>query len=238
VTGDTGWVWLHRKIFEWEWWTDPNTRILFITLLLLANHKPGRWKGVKINRGQLITGRKKLAKITGLSEKSVRTALKRLKSTSELAIKATNRFSLITIVNYDIYQGGDLVAASNKATQRSNKGPAKGQQRATNNNDNNEKNTICASKEPPGWREDTNGYQDHVWLKEAEYEKLLDDFGMRETNEKIAEFATKIADGEKTAKGKPYTSYTNHNSCLRRWLKVDADIAERIQDQRETIDGY
>ena len=57
-----------------------------------------------IKRGQLITGRKALAAQTGLSERQIRTALDHLKSTNELTIKSTNKFSLITIVNCGKFQ--------------------------------------------------------------------------------------------------------------------------------------
>ena len=57
-----------------------------------------------IKRGQLVTGRKALAAQTGLSERQIRTALDHLKSTNELTIKSTNKFSLITIVNYGKFQ--------------------------------------------------------------------------------------------------------------------------------------
>lgn len=101
---EQGWIKIHRKINTWEWKDKPATFCLFIHLLLNANHKDGKWRGFDIKRGQLITGRSKLAEKTGLSEQEIRTALKHLKSTNEVTIKTTNKNSLITIVNYDLYQ--------------------------------------------------------------------------------------------------------------------------------------
>ncbi|NNF85107.1 MAG: hypothetical protein HKM26_01045 [Winogradskyella sp.] len=40
----------------------------------------------------------------GLSVQSIRTALSKLKETGYIKIKTTNRFTLITVVNYDEYQ--------------------------------------------------------------------------------------------------------------------------------------
>ncbi len=101
-----GWIKLHRKFQEWEWYRDSRMVHLFIHLLIKANREPGEWKGIKVARGQLITGRKQLSKETGISERSIRTCIERLKTTSELSLKTTNKFSLITICNYDVYQPG------------------------------------------------------------------------------------------------------------------------------------
>lgn len=129
-----GWVSFHRKIEEWEWYTDPNVFRLFFHLVLKANHKDGKWKGKEIKRGQLITGRKILAKQLNMGEQQVRTAINKLKSTNEITIKPTNKFTLVTIVNYDLYQCNDA-ELTNKIT---NEQPTTNQQLTTNNNNNNE----------------------------------------------------------------------------------------------------
>ena len=98
------WIKLHKKLLNWEWYSDINVTRLFIHLLLIANWQDGRFKGVEIPRGSLITGRKKLAKETGLSEQQIRTAIDKLKSTNEITTITTNTFTIISIQNYDIYQ--------------------------------------------------------------------------------------------------------------------------------------
>lgn len=99
-----GWIRLHRKITEWEWYRDGNTFRLFIHLLLTANHRPQRWQGITVRRGQVITGRKSLSEQTGLSQQSVRTSLSKLKSTNEITVESTSKFSIITVCNYELYQ--------------------------------------------------------------------------------------------------------------------------------------
>jgi len=99
-----GYIKLHRRIIEWDWYLDHNTTRLFIHLLMKANHKPSKWMGVVVPAGSLITGRKSLAEETGLSEQNIRTSMNRLKSTSELTIKITNKYSMITINNWSDYQ--------------------------------------------------------------------------------------------------------------------------------------
>jgi len=82
VKMNSGWIKLHRKIVEWEWFQDSDTFRLFLYLILKANHREKQWKGITISRGQLVTGRKMLSRELGISEQTVRTCLKRLKSTS------------------------------------------------------------------------------------------------------------------------------------------------------------
>lgn len=99
-----GFIKIHRKILNWEWYSDINTTRIFFHLLLTANFKPNKWHGHDIARGQLITSLANLAKSTSLSVRSVRTSLTKLKTTQELTIKTTKTFSLITLTNYDLYQ--------------------------------------------------------------------------------------------------------------------------------------
>lgn len=99
-----GWIKLWRKFLEWEWYHQSDMVHLFIHLLLMANYEPSKWQGVDVSRGQLVTGRKALSTDTGISEQTIRTCLTKLKSTSELTIKSTNKFSIITLCNYEAYQ--------------------------------------------------------------------------------------------------------------------------------------
>lgn len=128
---------MHRSIINWEWYKDIPTRLVFEHLIYTANFKDTNWKGIEIKRGQVITGRKQLADDNGLTERKVRTALEKLQSTGEITIETTNKYSLITIVNYDFYQS-ELSTATNKPT---NNRPTDDQQPTNNrpqrNNDNN-----------------------------------------------------------------------------------------------------
>lgn len=98
-----GWIKMHRKTLEWEWFTTPNMYHLYSYLILAANHKDGKWKGIDVKRGELVTGLTTLSRKVGISVRSVRTCLNRLKSTGEIAIKSTNKYSIITILKYDTY---------------------------------------------------------------------------------------------------------------------------------------
>lgn len=119
-----GFVVLHRSILNWGWHSDPATGWLFINLILLASHAPTEWKGIRLDRGQLITGRKSLADQTGLSERQIRTALEHLKSTGEVTIKPTNKYSLITLVNYRKFQDIPDASTSTSTSISTNSRPA------------------------------------------------------------------------------------------------------------------
>jgi hypothetical protein len=125
--GDIGWVKLHRKLIDWEWYKDVNTFKLFIHLLLKANIEAKNWQGYLIKRGQLITSIKSLSNETGLTEKQVRTALNKLEKTKEVGKQTTSQNTTLTMVNYDLYQ----TEGKPKGEQGANEGQAKGKARAT-----------------------------------------------------------------------------------------------------------
>lgn len=100
-----GYIRLYRSLLDWEWFQDSTTLHVFLFLLLSACFKPIRHAGMDLAPGQLITARRVIAQRTGLTVQQVRTALKHLESTHEITIKPTNQFSLITLNNFDRYQG-------------------------------------------------------------------------------------------------------------------------------------
>ena len=51
---DMGRIWLSRKILHWQHFGQPSYLTVFITLLLVANHREQWWKGVKVNRGETV----------------------------------------------------------------------------------------------------------------------------------------------------------------------------------------
>ena len=122
-----GFIKLYRSLLTWEWHDDPNTMTLFIHCLLLANYRDNKWHGIDVPRGSFVSSIASLAKITGLSEKSVRTAIKHLKEAGNLASKSTNKYTLFTVQNYDLYQDG----GKQTGDQEAGRGQAKGKQRAT-----------------------------------------------------------------------------------------------------------
>lgn len=100
----SGYIKLHRKLLKWGWYGDVNTKAVFLHLLLTASYEDNFFRGHEIKAGQAIIGRKRLSEELGISERAVRTALNHLKSTNEITIKTTNKFSIVTIENWEKYQ--------------------------------------------------------------------------------------------------------------------------------------
>lgn len=103
-----GYVKLWRKALDSGLLQNGPAWQLFGYLLLRATHKPvtvvvgGRV--VKMDYGQCIFGRLKAAKDLGLSERNIRTALKLLENMEIVTTEATNRFTVIKFVNWEVYQ--------------------------------------------------------------------------------------------------------------------------------------
>lgn len=100
----TGYIKLYRDFLNFEWIDQPNTVSLFIYLIVAANWTDKEWHGVFIKRGQILTSRRKLAQTLGMTEQSVRTALKHLLSTGQITIISTKRGMLINVENYTKHQ--------------------------------------------------------------------------------------------------------------------------------------
>lgn len=108
VSTDCGYVKIHRKILEWGWYKDINTFRLFIHMLLKANWKDGQFKGTTVPRGSFVSSIDKLSEETVLTKREIRTAISHLKSTGEVTVKTTNKYSVFTVQNYNLYQTLDI----------------------------------------------------------------------------------------------------------------------------------
>ena len=102
-----GYIRLLRKFLNWEWYKNTITKTVFLHCLLKANWEDKKFEGIIIKRGSFITSLGKLSNEVGISISQLRTALKHLVSTNDLAIKTTNKYRVITVVNYDVYQIND-----------------------------------------------------------------------------------------------------------------------------------
>ena len=118
---------LYKKLLKWEWYDDSNTCRLFIHCLLKANWELTRWHGIELLPGQFVTSTEKLAAELGLTNKQVRTALKHLVETGEVASKGHSKYTVITVNNWSEYQG----KGQTKGKETASKGQTEGNQRAT-----------------------------------------------------------------------------------------------------------
>lgn len=127
-----GWIMSHRSKLDWEWFTDYKTAHLFEYLLLSASHNRFKFKGTTFNAGQLPFGLSVASERSGLSVQMIRTSLKKLELTGEITKKSSTQGTVITILNWDKYQG--------KTTEVTNDQQTINKRSTTTNNVNNEKN--------------------------------------------------------------------------------------------------
>jgi len=130
----SGWIKIHRQILDWEWYSDNNSFRVFMHLILKANHKEKRYKGIELNCGSVITSRDILSLETGLSVQQIRTALDKLKSTNEITIETSSKGTIIQVVNYAKYQ-----LSTNEST---NEQPTNNQQVTINNKEKKERSIF------------------------------------------------------------------------------------------------
>lgn len=99
-----GYIKIHRKFRDWEWYSEPVVKDVFLHLLITASWKDSRYKGHEIKAGQTIITVSGLASELGVSTRQVRTAIEKLESTGEITRKTTNRFTVVTVENWSLYQ--------------------------------------------------------------------------------------------------------------------------------------
>ncbi|MCP3028789.1 DnaD domain-containing protein [Halobacillus sp. A5] len=136
-----GWLKLHRKILHSEIFDNEKMLKIFIYCLTKASHKNtesrvGRQK-VQLEPGQFIFGRKKAASELNMNESTVRDYLKMLKEDDVITIHSTNKYSVITVENWAIYQSNDEDYANKTTTdnqQKNNTSSSDRQQKDTYKN--------------------------------------------------------------------------------------------------------
>ena len=141
-----GWVKLYRELKSKSIWqlSSPEQKVVLITILLLANHEENKWewKGEQFTckPGQLITSLNSLVRECGdgVSIQNVRTALDRFEKLGFLTNASTKTGRLITVLNWEKYQGKDFV--DNKDN---NKEVTKIQQRPNKDLTTNKKDKEC-----------------------------------------------------------------------------------------------
>ncbi|RGG90633.1 hypothetical protein DWW71_08715 [Ruminococcus sp. AF16-50] len=125
---ENGFVKFDRKIANWRWYHDVNTFKLFFHLIITANYEPKPFENITVQRGQRVASYQSLAAETQMSVQNVRTALNHLISTGEVTRQSTSKYTVFTIVNYNMYQDNQQTNQ-----QTANKQLTNNQQMANNN---------------------------------------------------------------------------------------------------------
>lgn len=212
-----GWVKLHRKLLEWEWYGDAHMVHLLVHLLLTATHEDRKYKGLTIRRGQLVTTIKELADALGASETSTRRRIKRLKSGGFLTIKVAHNKTTITICNYDSYQMNKKESGGRTAEAHNNRNNKKGRR-------SNEDNTSLLSPLPPHAREvvskfsevDNNRYRVEI-ANDADFIQYAT--SNLHTNERTLLDLLAVFTSEVNAKKTPHTDTGHYRQHFYDWAR-------------------
>ena len=131
-----GFIKMPRDITCWRWFADAKVLKVYIYLLTKAAFKEIQWKNETLKKGQLIIGRKKLADELGIHESSITRILKKLESTKDISIKANNRYTIITILNWEETQSKNYFFEGRRTTneqQANNKRTQNNKEKNLNN---------------------------------------------------------------------------------------------------------
>lgn len=99
-----GYIKLYRSLKKYKYYKDSCYVHLWIHLLMNARRHPKQIDGITVQPGQILTGRKKLAQETGISESKIQRILAKLVSEQQVKQHTTNKYRLITISNWPQYQ--------------------------------------------------------------------------------------------------------------------------------------
>lgn len=200
VNMERGWVKIYRKIQDNPFWDEkPFTKgQAWIDLLLLSNHKDNFFfvRGIKVEvkRGQVGWSEVRLADKWGWSRTKLRGFLKHLENEGQIEQQKNNVSLLITIRNFEEYQGKEQQKNSRKTAER--------QQKDTNKNEKNEKNE----------KKSIYGEFKNVKLTDEEHSKLKEKFNGSFT-EKIEKLSLYIE-----SKG---VKYKSHYATILSWARKE-----------------
>lgn len=103
---DRGWFKMYRNIFEWSWLSDVYVFKFYVLCIADANTEDTMWKNHKIKRGQLLASTGYLEGRFKMSHNSIQRCIKALEKSGHIKVKYIKGGpKIITIVNYEAYQG-------------------------------------------------------------------------------------------------------------------------------------
>lgn len=138
----SGYIKLFREIREdWAWQVKPySPGQVWVDILLMANYadKKVPFDGgfFEVKRGQFVTSFRKLGMLWGWSRTKVINFLTNLENDNKIAVFSDTKKTVITVINYDKWQGGEDTKMTQK---RHRKDTEETQKSLTNNIKNNKK---------------------------------------------------------------------------------------------------
>lgn len=158
-----GWIKTYRNILDHWVWQDPMTFRCWMYILLKANHsdKKVMFDGslMTIGRGQFLTSIRKLGDDVGCSRDKIRKILQTLKEDNMVSVRATHRGTLLTVINYGVYQDSahtesyteQATESYTVRTQNRTQNRHKQEYKECNKNDKEEKEAAAPALDPGGF---------------------------------------------------------------------------------------
>lgn len=217
-----GWISIHRKIREciiWDYDEPFTRRDAWIDLLLLANHRDKQTifdgKLITIKKGQYLTSVRKLAEEWHWGKDKTLKYLLLLEECKMIIRDADSRRTLITIVNYGVYQD---MESEDVDSDKDSKQTVNRHSSATNNNDNNDNNKKEINKEKVVRHK--YGEYKNVLLSDEQLEKLKSEFP-NDWERRIESCSSYCKSHGKT--------YKDYLATIRNWARRDGNYG-RVKD--------
>lgn len=196
VNYKTGYIKLYRSIKNHWLWKENRKKTPFeawVDLMIRACHsdlkEPVGVDFIQVKRGQVLTSQLQLSKEWMWSRKMVTRFLKSLEKDGMIAVECTTKWSMITICNYDSYQG----FGTTKEQQKNNRGTTEEQQVPTYNNDSNYNNELIKEGAAPFADDELNKvWRDWIKYRRQKKESLTQVGAERQVN-KLKTFSPEIA---------------------------------------------
>jgi hypothetical protein len=202
-----GWIRLYRELLDKQVFQNEKLLKTLIWCLLKARRFPENVKigqqTISLQAGQFYTGRFNAAEELQMKPSTAWKNILLLKKNQSIDIKSNNKFSVITVVNWALYQSEEIKSD----TKRDNKITTKEQQNNTNKKDKKDKKVESVLKDL---------YGDFVLLTKDQYKKLVERFGLQDTLDRIERL-----NNYGHQKPKNFAEYKSHYHTILNWADMD-----------------
>lgn len=166
----SGWIKLHRKTAESRVFLNEGLLKVWVWCLLKASHSK-QWVDIKTGRGiteveilpgQFIFGRHSAAKKLKMKADTVYSRMKKLEKMKNINMQNNTHYSIITIINWEVYQGEDEEIQHRNQHPNNTQTPTKHQPNNTYKNVKNVKNDKNVKIYSDEIKNFTTSYQEYV----------------------------------------------------------------------------
>ena len=206
MNGEDGWVKIHRSMWKNPWMFRPNVLAVWVYILCHVTHQKTdvvfEGKRITLEPGQGLFKMRQVAQRLDIPTTTVHRIVELLKNETQIETQKTPRNTLVTVINWHLYQGSGTRNGKQVEHKRNTSGTQNEFLLITNINKNekNDKKYIY-------------GEYQNVKLTDEELEKLKAEFpDWEERIERLSEYIAQKGD-----------KYKNHLATIRAWARKDKD---------------